>query len=85
MHIHVVFTRIDISIYIHIYPYLEHLLGHRLGLLVGRVELEDLLIGAQSLKGNKKQSWPLHNIAITNIVCCIAYKRGVGGGARLAQ
>jgi len=32
-----------------------------------------------------KVNWPLHNIAITNIVWCIAYTRGVGGGAYLAQ
>jgi len=25
-------------------------------------------------------AWPLHDIAITNIVWCIAHKRGVGGG-----
>jgi len=24
--------------------------------------------------------WPLHDIAITNIVWCTIYKRGVGGG-----
>jgi len=24
--------------------------------------------------------WPLYDIAITNIVLCMAYKRGVGGG-----
>jgi len=29
--------------------------------------------------------WLLHNIAITNIVWCTAYKSRVGGGARLAQ
>jgi len=25
-------------------------------------------------------TWPLHDIALPNFVCCIAYKRGVGGG-----
>ena len=25
-------------------------------------------------------TWPSHDIAITNIVWCMAYKRGVGGG-----
>jgi len=25
-------------------------------------------------------AWPLHDTAITNIVGCMAYKRGVGGG-----
>jgi len=30
-------------------------------------------------------TWPLHSIAITNIVWCIAYERRVGGGAYLAQ
>jgi len=27
----------------------------------------------------------LHDIAITNMVCCLAYKRGVGGRAYIAQ
>jgi len=31
-------------------------------------------------------SWPLHDIAITNIVWCMAYNRGVGGvGGYIAQ
>ena len=30
-------------------------------------------------------TWPLHDIAITNIVWCTAYKRGVGGGSYIAQ
>jgi len=25
-------------------------------------------------------TWPLHDIAITNMVLCMAYKWGVGGG-----
>jgi len=25
-------------------------------------------------------TWPLHDIAITNILWCMAYKRGFGGG-----
>jgi len=29
--------------------------------------------------------WPLHDIAIANIVWSMAYKRGVGGGAYIAQ
>ena len=29
--------------------------------------------------------WTLHDIAITNIVWCIAYKRGVGGASYIAQ
>jgi len=29
--------------------------------------------------------WPLHGIAITNVVWCMAYKRGVGGGSYIAQ
>jgi len=31
------------------------------------------------------RDWPLHDIAITNIVWCMAYKGSVGGGAYLAQ
>jgi len=30
--------------------------------------------------GARGESWPLHDIAITNIVCCMAYKGGVSGG-----
>ena len=30
-------------------------------------------------------SWSSHNIAITNIVWCMAKTRGVGGGAYIAQ
>jgi len=30
-------------------------------------------------------SWPLHDIAIANIVWCMAYKRRVGGGAYIAK
>ena len=30
-------------------------------------------------------SWPLQDIAITNIVWWMAYKRGVAGGAYIAQ
>jgi len=29
--------------------------------------------------------WPLHDIAIANIVWCMAFKGGVGGGACIAQ
>jgi len=29
--------------------------------------------------------WPLHDIAIINIVWCMAYKRGGGGGAHVAK
>jgi len=29
--------------------------------------------------------WPLQDIAITNIVWCMAYTRGVGRGAYIAQ
>ena len=29
--------------------------------------------------------WPLHDIAITNIVWCVEYKRAVGEGAYIAQ
>jgi len=29
--------------------------------------------------------WPLHDIAITNIVWCMAYTRGVGGASYIAQ
>jgi len=29
--------------------------------------------------------WPLHDIAIANIVGCIAYTRWVGGGAYIAK
>jgi len=35
--------------------------------------------GASSSKGGGK-GWPSHDIVITNIVWCIAYKRSVGGG-----
>ena len=31
------------------------------------------------------RGWPLHDIAGTNIVRCMAYKKGVGGGAYIAQ
>jgi len=31
------------------------------------------------------QAWPLHDIGITNIVWCMAYKRGVGGGGRILR
>jgi len=30
-------------------------------------------------------NWPLHDIAITNIAWCMAYKRGVGGASKSAQ
>jgi len=30
-------------------------------------------------------SWPLHDIAITNIVWCMAYTRGSGGESYIAQ
>jgi len=30
-------------------------------------------------------AWPLHDIAITNIVWCIALKGGVGGGGRILR
>ena len=32
-----------------------------------------------------KATWPLHDIAITNIVWCMPYKGGVGGRAYIAQ
>ena len=32
-----------------------------------------------------KLAWPLHDIAITNIVWCMAYKGGVGGMPYIAQ
>ena len=35
--------------------------------------------------GNRFVAWPLHNIAITNIVWCMAYNRGVGGEAYIEQ
>jgi len=42
-------------------------------------------IGSAS-RSNDTAGWPLHDIAIPNIVCCMAYKRGVGGGgAYIAQ
>jgi len=31
------------------------------------------------------ENWPLHDIAMHNIVWCMAYKRRVGGGAYIAQ
>ena len=31
------------------------------------------------------RAWPLHNIAITDIVWCMASNGGVGGGAYIAQ
>jgi len=40
---------------------------------------------ARASERGSAADWPLHNIAITNIVWCIAYKPGVGGGAYLAQ
>ena len=30
--------------------------------------------------GGLVKGWPLHDIAITNIVCCIAYRKGDRGG-----
>jgi len=33
----------------------------------------------------KVLAWPLHDIAITNIVWCVAHERGVGGGACIAR
>ena len=30
-------------------------------------------------------TWPLHDIAITNIVWCMAHKRGVGGRSCVSQ
>jgi len=31
------------------------------------------------------EDWPLHDIVIANIVWCIAYKGGIGGGAYIAK
>ena len=38
------------------------------------------MVGGWGVRG-----WPSRNIAITNVVWCVAYKRGVGGGAYIAQ
>jgi len=35
--------------------------------------------------GNGGTSWHLHDIAIANIVWCMAFKGGVGGGACIAR
>ena len=37
-------------------------------------------VGSESL-----ETWPLQNIAIANIVVCMAYKGGVGGASYIAQ
>jgi len=34
---------------------------------------------------NPPEAWPLHNIASTDIVWCMAFKGGVGRGACIAQ
>jgi len=39
-----------------------------------------LLIDWHRCDSLHRLSWPLHDIAIANIVCCMAYKSGVGGG-----
>jgi len=31
------------------------------------------------------QPWPLHDIATTNIVWCMEYNKGVGGGGRVSR
>jgi len=41
---------------------------------------EDWFKGAQ-----RHLSWPLHDIAMTNIVWCMTYKGGVGGASYIAQ
>jgi len=33
----------------------------------------------------QRTSWPIHDIASTNIARCLAHKRGVGGEAYLAR
>ena len=40
---------------------------------------------SERASAHERESWPLHDIAITNIVWCIAYKGRVGGGAYIAQ
>jgi len=57
-----------------------------LGDLIGRSE-ENILHqmreegGREALNRSQRQVlWPLHDIAITSIACCIAYQREVGGG-----
>jgi len=43
-------------------------------------------VGMKDKKGTVGgECWPLHEIASTNIVWCMAYKRRVGGGAYRAQ
>jgi len=41
----------------------------------------DRAVGAE----NKMATWPLQDIAITNIVWCVAYERGVGRGSYTAE
>ena len=47
-------------------------------------DVPSTLWGSQCLRlSQTRQGWPSHDIAITNIVWCMAYKRGVGGGHRI--
>jgi len=41
--------------------------------------------GERGLWGGGETGWPLHDIAITNMVLCMTNKWGVGGGAYIAQ
>jgi len=41
--------------------------------------------GDQAGVVNPLSNWPLHNIVITSIAWCMAYKREVEGGSYLAQ
>jgi len=41
--------------------------------------------GGNACPDGETKTWPLHNIAITNIVWCMAYNRGVGGGRILSN
>jgi len=47
-------------------------------------QLEDLYLYPPTVSAGLAH-WPLHDIAITNIVWCMAYKRGVRGASYIAQ
>ena len=49
-----------------------------------QTELE-LTAEAPDENGCPGESWPLHDIAIANIVWCTAYARGDRGGSYIAQ
>jgi len=46
---------------------------------------DSILVRREAKKNDKAVVWPLHNIAITNMVWCMVYNRGVGGGAYIAR